>query len=210
MTNPYNEGYFERAEGSNYVNYGDDPGFLTIAALMRTLLPADSRVYELACAKGYFVKHARSVMLDTYGIDISEYAISTAVPEAAPYVEVGDALSLPWLPETADAVVSWEFLEHLTERTIDAVIDEVDSVSKPGALTIHRIGIIRTDGLFPEGEDHDHTHTLMRDDAWWRDFFASRGYTRLVDVEAKFDEVFKERDWMGRFYVYRLPRWGVT
>ena len=205
-TNPYDEGYFERAEGSNYCQYGDDPGFLTIAAFMRTLVPAGSRVYEVACAKGFFVKHARSLAMDAYGVDVSEYAISVAEPEAVPYVQVGDALSLPWDDETGDAVVSWEFLEHLTPETIRLALSEMERVAKPGALSIHRIGITRTDGRFPEGEDHDHTHTLMRTDDWWRQLLHTQGWTRQADVETRLDEVFATRDWSGRFYVYELPR----
>lgn len=205
-TTPYDEGYFERAEGSNYLNYGDDPGFLTIAALMRTLLPAGSKVLEEACAKGYFIKHARSLALDACGFDISEYAISKAVSEAASHVLVADALNVPWDDDVFDAVVSWEFLEHLTVETIGDALREIERVGKPGALTIHRIGIIRTDGRFPEGEDHDHTHTLMRDDEWWRMILHMRGWTRLSGIEAQFDQVFDARDWSGRFYIYRLPQ----
>lgn len=206
QANPYTEGYFEHAEGSNYLHYGDDPGFLTKAALLRSLMPVDSRVYEVACAKGYFVKWARQLGLDTYGVDLSDYAIEHAEPETVPYVQVGDALALPWTTKTGDAVVSWEFLEHLTEDTIATALDEVERVAKYGALTIHRIGIIRTDGLFPEGVDDDHTHTLMREDGWWRGLFASRNWVREGDIEAHFNTVFETRDWFGRFYIYRLPK----
>lgn len=204
-TTPYDEGYFERAEGSNYVNYGDDQGFLATAAEMAAVLPLRSSVLEAACAKGYFVKWARLLGYDAYGFDVSEYAISTADPDAAPYVQVADALSMPWDDDEFDAVVSWEFLEHLTEDTVGPVLSECERVGKPGALALHRIGIIRTDGRFPEGEDHDHTHTLLREDPWWRSLFDARGWRRDVDFEARLDYVFDDRDWSGRFYAYRMP-----
>ena len=204
-TTPYDEGYFERAEGSNYNGYGDDPGFLSTAAELGGYVPVGSTMLEVACAKGYFVKWARLLGFDAYGFDVSEYAIGAAVPEAVPFVQVADALSMPWPEDVFDSVVSWEFLEHLTPETIGLVLGECERVGKPGALTLHRIGIIRTDGRFPEGEDHDHTHTLLREDAWWRETFADRGWERVTDFEERLDRVFDDRDWSGRFYAYRMP-----
>lgn len=59
----YGEGYWERAEGSNYRDYGDDPGWGIIADIFQRLR-SNARVIEAACAKGYFVAALRDKLMD--------------------------------------------------------------------------------------------------------------------------------------------------
>lgn len=201
----YDEDYFENGVGSNYVNYGDDPGWPLTAVTMLQFLGSGATVYEVGCAKGYFVSWARKAGLLAFGCDLSRYAIRAGVAGLRNYLQQADAEQLPWPAQSADAVCSWEVLEHMRPETINDVLLQMNKVVKPGGWFWHRIGIERTDGLFPEGEDHDHTHTLMRSDDWWRTLFSTRGYIRQDRAEAELNDVFKNRDWFGRFYVYRKP-----
>src|SRR5688500_20121285 len=107
----YGEGYWERAEGSNYVNYGDDSGWLGILHVINANHTGKLNIIEAACSKGYFL---RAALLDGHkalGFDVSEYAIRNAVTKTA---MVHDAIEpWPYPSGSADLVCAWEFLEHI-------------------------------------------------------------------------------------------------
>lgn len=203
----YHEGYWERGEGSNYVNYGDDPGWnRTLDALHGWVKPTQS-LLELGCAKGYFVRAARSRGIDAWGIDISEHAVSKIRPGGDLYIDLASATDIPYLRREFDVVCSWEFLEHVPEDELARVLDECERVAYLGALFIHRIGIsdapASKDGAAP-GDQHDVTHVNERSADYWRDVFASRGYERMQRIEQDLDAKFIDRDWFGRFFAYQF------
>lgn len=75
-------------------------------------------VLDVGCAFGYLVKALRDKGVESYGIDISEYAISMAKEGIKPYLAVQSALDdLPTsFPKKFDLVVSIEVIEHLYEE----------------------------------------------------------------------------------------------
>lgn len=198
MKDLYPEGYFERAEGSNYTRYSDDPGWPMTSILVARRLPIGAKVLEVGCAKGYWIYHARQAGLEAYGIDISAYAIDNAVPVVREFVRREDAASRIDTLDTYDAVVSWEFFEHVPEDELDGVIENLSDVCKPGGLQLHRI-------CLPDevGEDHDHTHVTMHPREWWDKRFDSFGW--VEEGTREFDLAFDGRDWAGRFFARRLP-----
>jgi SAM-dependent methyltransferase len=199
----YDEGYWERGEGSNYFAYGDDPGWPVTAAVCRRVLERHATVLEVGCAKGYFVKSARAFGLETWGVDVSKYAIEHAHPAAVPYVAEFDGHDLPYADESFDAVVSWEVLEHIEKVDLPHVITEMHRVLKPGGLLINRIGMIVNgdEGNLRE----DVTHVTIRDRDWWLELFKQPpNLRRQPGVEALFDQMFQDRDWAGRFVAHRV------
>lgn len=201
----YGEGYWERAEGSNYTNYGDDPGWRLIVHVMDIFHGADLNIIEAACSKGYFVKTARKAGHNAVGFDLSEYAISKSV--APEVTQVHDA-SRPWPYEkrVADIVCGWEFLEHVTEEQSGMVLSEAIKALKPEGELWFKTGIIVPDSHnFAGQEDHDHTHVNMQTREYWERQFESFGLEHRPEVEEALDEEFSHRDWQGRFFVYRKP-----
>jgi SAM-dependent methyltransferase len=213
----YPEGYWERGEGSNYVNYADDPGWWDITATINHFLWFEgigpgvplgtASIREIACAKGYFVLQAQKWGFDAQGVDISEYAIRSAPEPVQPYVQVANAVNLPWADESADVVCSWEFFEHVPEDEVSRVLDEKLRVLKPGGHLWMKIGIEVPESHPHYGTDvdHDHTHVCMRPREFWEAHFASRGLKHRKDIEDHLDDVFRDRDWVGRFFVWQRP-----
>lgn len=199
----YGEGYWERAEGSNYRNYGDDPGWQGILHVMQQVVPIGSRIIEAACSKGYFVKHAALAGYDAQGFDISEYAISKSV---VPDRTIVHDATWPWpgAKAWADVVCGWEFLEHIYEKDMGMVLSEAIKTLKPGGQLWFKTGIIvPSDHDFAGQEDHDHTHVNMQDRAYWEYQFESFGLIHMPHVEDMLDHEFRDRDWKGRFFVWR-------
>ena len=207
QSSDYPEGYWERGECSNYHGYVDDPGWDVILKVMRNShVPGESMI-EMACAKGYFVQHARQRGWNAVGFDLSEYAISKAPGDVQPYVMQHNAADpWPWDAESVDAICGWEFLEHIPEDEMADVIANVDRCLKPGGELWLKTGIvIPSDHPFAGQVDNDHTHYTVKDRVWWESLFRSIGYEHLQEQEAALDAVFADRDWQGRFFVWRVP-----
>lgn len=192
----YPRDYFEDGVGSNYRGYGNDPGWApTVRLLTRVLSPHMGSWLEVACAKGYFVRQARVAGFETVGCDVSDYAISAAPESVRPFVQVANAVSLPWPDDLFALVCSWEFMEHVPEAQLPTVWDEMERVVQPDGWLVHRIGF----------DDGDSTHATVKPREWWADMLGSRGWLHQPDMEGRFDEVFAGRDWAGRFFVYKAP-----
>lgn len=194
----YPEGYFEKAEGSNYRNYGDDAGWQTILDVLGKPVDGQRTILEVGCAKGYFVKHAADRGFDAVGFDISEYAISKSV---APSRTLVWSAADPWPfgTETFDMVVGWEVMEHIFAADVPYVLREAHRVLRPSGKLILKIG-----GIHDDPGDHDDTHFTKRDRAWWDQQLVKSGFVRrLVDIQLheELDEAFHGRDWAGRFFL---------
>jgi predicted SAM-dependent methyltransferase len=203
----YGEGYWERAEGSNYRNYADDPGWQAILRVFAAREMRNLRIIEAACAKGYFVMHARARGHLAYGFDISGYAVANAAKKAKAFVQVHDAIEpWPYKPGSADIVCSWEFFEHIAEEDEQAVLDQMVATLKPGGELWLKIGIVVPgDHPFAGQEDHDHTHCNVKTREQWEALFAAAGLEHVKDAEDDLDSMFAKRDWLGRFFVWRKP-----
>jgi len=201
----YGEGYWERAEGSNYRNYADDPGWGGILHVMNQFLPASADIIEAACSKGYFVKRAVRNGHNAVGFDLSDYAISKSVEPERTIVH--DA-TMPWPygSRVADAVCGWEFLEHIYEERLGLVLSEAIRVLKPEGTLWFKTGIVVPESHdFAGQEDHDHTHVNMQPREYWEYQFQTFGLEPVREAEELLDEEFAHRDWKGRFFVYRKP-----
>lgn len=203
----YPEGYWERAEGSNYRNYNDDPGWRTVLNVIDEWYAPGSRFIEMACAKGFFVFHARERGYDAVGFDISEYAIRKAWPKAKRFVQVHNAAEQwPYGQDEADVVFGFEFMEHVPFDEVDDVLMQAWCALKPGGRLILKTGIvIPDDHPFAGQEDHDHTHVTVEPREWWERVIFANGFKQTDadrSMQASIDEVFKDRDWFGRWFVW--------
>lgn len=194
----YGHGYFELGQGSNYLSYGDDPGWVATVGVLSGAVPPPASILELGAAKGYFVRAARAGGYTCVGLDVSEYAVS----RSDGFVQQADAADgLDFGNDSFDVVVSWELLEHIEEARIHRVAAEMDRVLRPGGVQLHRIGM-----LIPGREAEfysDETHVLPWTRAEWDRFWPT--YEQLPSLEAALDQRFEDRDWSGRFFAFRKP-----
>ncbi len=191
----YPPGYWTSGEGSNYHGYGDDPGWATTLGVIKRYVPLPAALYEMGAAMGYFIRQAREAGYEAHGIDISPYAVHRVLPGIKPYVILGNALNSPYGASSADIVATWEFLEHVPEDELPAMLDEIERVLKPTGWVWSRIGM----------DDSDATHVTIKPREWWEAQFEFRGWEHQPRPEIMLDAMYPDRDWAGRFFVWRFP-----
>jgi SAM-dependent methyltransferase len=81
--------------------------------LEKTLSP-QAKVLEVGCGVGYLGKRLQASFRYT-GVDVSEDAVVFAKKHGVNNVQVGEAECLPFPPETFEAVIAFDVVEHLKE-----------------------------------------------------------------------------------------------
>jgi len=173
------------------------------ATILASLLPLGARTLEIGAAKGYLIAECRRVGLESYGVDISQYAVDKCVEVSKPYLQQLNAANpLPVHDDKLyECVLSMEVLEHIYEDEVAKVLKEMEAVLMPGGLLVHRICLEDVD-MEP---DNDHTHVTVKPRNWWEEKFYNLGWEIDKAAQNIFDSAFINRDWHGRFFVWRTP-----
>ena len=129
----YGHDYFH---GSEYGNYLEEQAALEVnfarrLSEIRALPHLDdkSRLFEIGCAYGFFLRLAQAHFAEVAGIDVAEAAVNHARDVLKLDVRCGDVL-IEKIPPSPDVVCMWDVIEHL-ERP-DLVIGEVAEALAPG------------------------------------------------------------------------------
>ncbi len=133
MLTPYSPKYFEHIEGGYYpFSYLRDK---IIVGTVRRLIPRKGRILEIGCGTGRFLSQIEEDY-ETYGIDISEYAIKEAKKRTR--------FSRLFVKDVADfnfhfkfdGIVAVNIIEHLKDPL--AVLSNIkENLQKKGFLFIH-------------------------------------------------------------------------
>lgn len=93
--------------------------------------PGD-KILDVGCGKGYLLyEFTQSVPgVEIQGIDISQYGIDNAKEEVKPFLQVGNAISLPYEDNTFDFVVSITTLHSLYNYDLRKALQEIERVGK--------------------------------------------------------------------------------
>ena len=138
----YKRYHLPTSEGGGYaiaeVRRGED-----IAAMLRMVrryaCRDGSRVLDVGCGKGFFVKACRDAGLDAHGIDLSSSAIEYATRELAVSAVAGALADRKSQLGTFDAVTLWATIEHLAEPR--QMLADIHTVLRPGGRLFLDTGI---------------------------------------------------------------------
>jgi protein-L-isoaspartate(D-aspartate) O-methyltransferase len=131
--------YFDGDRRYGYGGYAYDGRWQPFARALaeRYGLGPGSRVLDVGCAKGFLVHDLRTVVgADARGVDVSTYAIAHALPEAAPYLSVANAVELPFEDGSFDLVVSINTLHNLRLPELERALRELDRVGDGRAYLV--------------------------------------------------------------------------
>jgi hypothetical protein len=134
-------------------------------------------VLEVGCAHGYLMRSLQAVGVDSYGVDISNWAVQNAPLAVVDRVQAADVRSLPFDNGRFAMVVSFDLLEHLEVPDARAALREAARVSQ---FQFHQVNT----GRLPEFRfDSDETHVTKMSLDEWRALAEDAGVENVVFAE---------------------------
>ncbi len=136
----FDKDYFDGDRKYGYGGYKYDGRWVAFAEKLIAhygLKPGD-KVLDIGCGKGFLVHDFRKVLpgLEAYGIDVSTYAIENAMPEAKPFVQVGDAVKLDFPDKEFDLVIAINTIHNLRIYDLYKALREIERVGKKNKFIV--------------------------------------------------------------------------
>jgi SAM-dependent methyltransferase len=126
--------YWDGERQYGYGGYSYDGRWRPVAEAMARHygLGPGMRVLDVGCGKGYLLYEFTQVVpgIEVAGIDVSQYGIEHAKPEVKPFLQVGNAVSLPFPDHSFDLVVSLATLHNLYIFELWRAVAEIERVGK--------------------------------------------------------------------------------
>jgi SAM-dependent methyltransferase len=134
ISKQFGKDYFDGDRQYGYGGYKYDGRWRPLAEKLigRYGLKAGDKVLDIGCAKGFLVHDFMRALpgLEAAGLDISEYAIANAIPEAKPFLRVGTAAELSYPDHHFDLVVSVNTLHNLYLPDLFKALREIERVGR--------------------------------------------------------------------------------
>jgi ubiquinone/menaquinone biosynthesis C-methylase UbiE len=140
-------------------------------------LDRNSSILDVGCAKGFMMHDFAQLIpgITVKGIDISEYAIERAMEDMRPYVQVANAIKLPFEDKSFDVTISINTVHNLEREECAKALQEIERVSRKGSFI--------TVDAYRNEEEKERMYawnltakTIMSVDEWVQ-FFKEIGYT---------------------------------
>ena len=140
-------------------------------------LTSESSVLDVGAAKGFMLYDFQRLIpnIKIAGCDVSNYAIKNAKEEVKPFLQVADAIDLPYEDNSFDLVISINTVHNLEKPELAKALQEIERVSRKNSFIT--VDAYRND---EEKELMNHWNltakTIMHVDEW-KTFFNDIGYT---------------------------------
>ncbi|MCW9034155.1 MAG: class I SAM-dependent methyltransferase [Rhodospirillales bacterium] len=134
ISREYGEMYFDGPREYGYGGYRYDGRWQPVAKDIVDhfgLKPGD-RVLDIGCAKGFLVKDLRAIGIDAVGVDVSEYGLAHAEPEAKDHLQIASADNIPFEDKSFSAVLAINCLHNLNRASCVKAIKEMERLAPPG------------------------------------------------------------------------------
>ena len=130
----YGKDYWDGDRKYGYGGYRYDGRQRAVAEAMAKHygIKAGDKILDVGCGKGYLLYEFTQVVpgVEVAGIDISKYAIENAKEEVKPFIQEGNAISLPFDDGTFDFVVTITTLHNLYNYELRTALQEIQRVGK--------------------------------------------------------------------------------
>lgn len=127
---------------------------------------------DAGCAMGFLVEALRDRGVNSFGVDVSTYAIQNVRQDIQPYCWVG--LVTDPFPQNYDLITCIEVLEHLPPAESELAVENFCRY---------------TDDVLFSSTPFDYreaTHFNVQPPEYWGELFAQQGFFRDVDFDASF------------------------
>lgn len=134
VANQFGMDYFDGDRKYGYGGYRYDGRWRSVADAMVQhygIKPGD-RILDVGCGKGFLLYDFTQVLpgVEIAGIDISDYAIGHAKEEVRPFLQVGNAVDLPFADQSFDLVVSFNTLHNLRNFDLRSALEQMQRVGR--------------------------------------------------------------------------------
>ena len=191
----YNQDYwqgrkqYKDANGQKQLYHGPSlawEGFEEISAALAAILPKGT-LLDVGCGGGDLARRLKARGFDSYGIDISDYAIENALVDMRDRLHICDATTEPELPphfpEKFDNVIATDFLEHVYHEDLDRTFQWIlDHTSRFLFFCIATVAFDKQEFVLKKGEPvpagYEGTavsgHVNVRSFKWWVNYFKTK------------------------------------
>jgi SAM-dependent methyltransferase len=174
----FGEGYFERGEGSGYVNYSWRPDLIwprVQAIIQATAVQPPNKILDFGCAKGFYVRCLRREGFEAFGFDVSPYALSHAPEDVRPFLSLRSEKGLSVFNDKEfDLTIAKDVLEHLPADELEETIQGLCRISRKLIVTVPICGADRR--YIDEGDELDVTHSIRFMLKEWMDLLGATAF----------------------------------
>lgn len=175
MQEIYDKDYFENGiatKKSNYKDYSWERLGSYFQATAKHIVKCfnPQTVLDVGTAKGFLPYALSELGVESYGIDVSEYAITNAKGD----VRFGTAQDIEHPTNGVDIVTAFDVMEHISEKEVPKVCSELLRVVK-------KYVVVRVPTKEEKG-DLDAYHETIKPKEWWEKQFAKQG-GKIVPIE---------------------------
>jgi hypothetical protein len=134
-------------------------------------------VLDYGCAKGFLVKALRILDVDSWGVDLSDYAISQAPSEVRKYCSrIMGSDDPAAFSRDYDWLLSKDVFEHIAEDDLRKLLAHARRRVKR-MFAVIPLGVSDSGANFVVPDyDRDITHVTARTASWWEALFVSTGW----------------------------------
>jgi SAM-dependent methyltransferase len=131
----FSKDYFDGSRNSGYGGYYYDGRWVNVAKFIikKYKLKKNSKILDIGCAKGFLMYDLLKVSknkIKVYGVDISSYAKSKAMPLIRRKIKICNCKKLPFKDNFFDFVISINTLHNLKKADCINSLKEISRVSK--------------------------------------------------------------------------------
>lgn len=171
--------YFDGDRRTGYGGYYYDGRWINTAkSIIKSYkLKKNSKILDVGCAKGFLMYDLLKVSknkIKVYGVDISSYAKSKAMPEVRKKIKICNCNKLPFKDNFFDLVISINTIHNLKKNDCKKAIKEINRVSKGKAF-------IQVDSYLDKKNLKNFLNWMLTAKTFltpknWKKFFIEAGY----------------------------------
>lgn len=175
----FGESFFDGDRKQGYGGYRYDGRWKPVVKRMVDYygLTSHHAILDVGCAKGFTLHDFRECLpgIHTAGIDISHYALSSAMESVKPFLCVANASHLPFPDHSFDFVVSINTIHNLEADLCRRALKEIERVGRKHKFVV--VDAYRNPEEKEKMERWNLTARTYFDTETWKKFFEGAGYT---------------------------------
>ena len=180
LAQQFGKDFFDGDRKNGYGGYSYNPRFWQ--PVMPTFqkhfgLTSKSSVLDVGCGKGFMLHDLAQSFpgITVRGIDISSYAIENAIEDMKPFVQVGNAVKLPFPDKSFDVVISITTVHNLERKECAMALQEIERVSRGKSFIT--VDAYRDEEQKAQMWAWNLTARAIMHVEEWKKFFKESGYT---------------------------------